>query len=209
MSNSNLERHIQQDIVARGITDERVLEAFRTVPRSYFVRPEDTDQAFEDKPLSIGYGQTISQPYIVAMMTEVLHLKPEHRVLEIGTGSGYQAAILAQLCEVVYSIEVVPALYNQAMIRFKALGYRNVQLKLGDGYHGWSEFAPYDGIIVTCAPEKVPEPLLQQLAPHGKMVIPVGPERGVQELVLIERGETGLVQTRLLPVAFVPLVRIK
>lgn len=209
MSNSNSERHIQQDIVGRGITNEKVLAAFRVVPRALFVLPQDIDHAYDDKPLPIEYGQTISQPYIVALMTELLQIMPEHRILEIGTGSGFQAAILSRLCAEVYSIEVIPVLFKQAVSRFKTLGYTNVQFKLGDGYHGWSEYAPYNGIIVTCAPDKIPEPLIQQLAPDGRMVIPVGPERGIQELVLVERGDAGVSQQRIIPVAFVPLIRIQ
>lgn len=208
MSNSNLERHIQQDIVGRGITNERVLAAFRMVSRALFVLPEDIDHAYDDKPLPIGYGQTISQPYIVALMTDLMQIMPDDRILEIGTGSGFQTAILSHLCAGVYSVEVIPALYQQAVSRFKTLGYTNIKLKLGDGYHGWSEYAPYNGIIVTCAPDKIPDPLIQQLAPAGRMIIPVGPEGGIQELVLVERGDAGFSQQRIIPVAFVPLTRI-
>lgn len=208
MSNSYSEWHIEQDIIRRGIANERVLSALRAAPRSLFVLPGDVDHAYDDKPLPIGYGQTISQPYIVALMTELLHIIPQYRILEIGTGSGYQAAILSQLCEEVYSIEVIPALYNQAVGRFITLGYANIQCKLGDGYYGWSEHVPFNEIIVTCAPNKIPEPLIQQLAMNGRMIIPVGPERGVQELVLVERGKAGLTQKQIIPVAFVPLIRI-
>jgi protein-L-isoaspartate(D-aspartate) O-methyltransferase len=206
MSNRNTERHILQDLVGRGINNEKVLDAFRVVPRGVFVLPQDVDHSYDDKPLSIGYGQTISQPYIVALMTEELGTNPEQRILEVGTGSGYQAAILSQLCAEVYSIEVIPALFDQAVSRLRTLGYANVHLKLGDGYYGWVEHTPFDGIIVTCAPEQIPEPLLQQLAPHGRMIIPIGPDRGVQELVLVERGQSGFIQTRIIPVAFVPLI---
>lgn len=208
MSNSNLERHIQQDIVGRGITNDRVLAAFRMVSRALFVLPEDIDHAYDDKPLPIGYEQTISQPYIVALMTDLMQIMPDDRILEIGTGSGFQTAILSHLCAGVYSVEVIPALYQQAVSRFKTLGYTNIKLKLGDGYHGWSEYAPYNGIIVTCAPDKIPDPLIQQLAPAGRMIIPVGPEGGIQELVLVERGDAGFSQQRIIPVAFVPLTRI-
>ncbi|MHB1357473.1 MAG: protein-L-isoaspartate(D-aspartate) O-methyltransferase [Anaerolineae bacterium] len=207
MSNSNSERHIHQDIIGRGITDQRVLSALRTVPRELFVLPQDVDHAYDDKPLSIGYGQTISQPYIVALMTGLLHIMPDNRILEIGTGSGYQAAILSRLCAEVYSIEVMPALYNQAVGRLNKLLYQNLHLRLGDGYHGWSEYAPFNGIIVTCAPDKIPDPLLEQLTPDGRMIIPVGPVGGVQELILVERGTAGYTHKRVIPVSFVPLIR--
>jgi protein-L-isoaspartate(D-aspartate) O-methyltransferase len=206
MSNSYSERHIQQDLVGRGITEEKVLAAFRAVPRELFVLPQDKVRAYDDIPLPIGFGQTISQPYIVALMTDLLQIMPEHCILEIGTGSGYQAAILSQLCSEVYSIEVIPTLLEQASSRFKLLGYGNIHLKLGDGYYGWEEFAPYNGITVTCAPDNIPAPLIQQLLPGGKMIIPVGPPGGIQELVLIERGTVGLSQKRIIPVAFVPLI---
>ncbi|MHB9031664.1 MAG: protein-L-isoaspartate(D-aspartate) O-methyltransferase [Anaerolineae bacterium] len=207
MSDSNKERHIRNDLQHRGISEAQVLEAFRRVPREKFVLEADIDQAYDDRPLPIGYGQTISQPYIVALMSEQLHLHPESKVLEIGTGSGYQTAILAQLCRQVYSIEVVEELYQQAKRRLAALGYGNIHLKYGDGYDGWAENAPYDGIIVTCAPDHIPPPLLQQLTQGGRMIIPVGTDRGIQELVLVERNCGTYQQHAILPVAFVPLVR--
>jgi len=196
---------VDRQIAARGIEDERVLKAMEKVRRHEFVPPEYIDQAYEDHPLPIGYGQTISQPFIVAYMTEVLHLTPDARVLEIGTGSGYQAAILAELVKEVYTVEIVEALCKQAQKRLARLGYRNVHVRCGDGYYGWEEHAPYDAIIVTCAPDHIPQPLVEQLADGGRMVIPVGPPGAYQTLWLVEREGTKVRSTRLMGVAFVPL----
>ncbi|MCE5260142.1 MAG: protein-L-isoaspartate(D-aspartate) O-methyltransferase [Chloroflexi bacterium] len=203
------EKHIQNDLVGRGISTPLLLEAFRAVPRELFVLESNIEQAYDDRPLSIGYGQTISQPYIVALMSELLQLTQQDTVLEIGTGSGYQTAILSRLCAKVYTVEVVKELYLCAKKRLVELGYRNVSLKHGDGYEGWPENAPYYGIIVTCAPDHIPPPLLTQLAIGGRMVIPVGPERGIQELVLVEHEKNGYQQRSVIPVAFVPLLRGK
>ena len=187
----------------RGIKDRKVLEAMRKVPRHEFVPPAMRARAYEDRPLPIGHGQTISQPYIVAYMTEQLGLRPGHRVLEIGTGSGYQAAILAELVKEVYSIEIVAPLGRQAEETLKRLGYKNVHVRVGDGYKGWPEEAPFDAVIVTCAPEAVPQPLVDQLKVGGRMIIPVGGKQ--QMLYVMERNEAGLRQTAVLPVRFVPM----
>lgn len=164
--------------------------------------------AYENRPLSIGHGQTISQPFIVALMTELLDAKPEHVVLEVGTGSGYQAAVLAECVRKAYTIEIVAALGNRARATLDALGYRNVEVRIGDGYLGWPEAAPFDGIVVTAAPEHVPQPLLEQLKPGGRMVIPVGAQALGQDLLLITKEADGRTLTqRKLPVRFVPLTR--
>ena len=188
----------------RGINDQRVLAAMAKVPREEFVTPESRAASYEDGPLPIGYGQTISQPYIVAFMTEQLRPKPSDRVLEIGTGSGYQAAILAELVSDVYSIEIVEPLAKNAEATLQQLGYKNVHLKIGDGYKGWSDAAPFDAIIVTCAPDKVPQPLIDQLKDGGRMVIPVG-NTFAQELYLLEKKNGQLKQSATLPVRFVPM----
>ncbi len=199
---------VRRQIEARGVKDPRVLEAMRQVPRHRFVPPRLARLAYRDYPLPIGHGQTISQPFMVAFMTEALGLKPGDKVLEVGTGSGYQAAVLSRLAAQVYSIEIIPQLQDEARARLARLGYGNIHLRTGDGYLGWPEAAPFQGIIVTCAPERIPPPLLEQLAPGGRMVIPVGPRGGVQELVLVEKDHRGgLRRRRLLPVRFVPLVR--
>jgi protein-L-isoaspartate(D-aspartate) O-methyltransferase len=174
-----------------------------TVKREYFVEPTYRDLAYADFPLPIGYQQTISQPYIVAYMTQAADIAPEDIVLEIGTGSGYQAAVLAELAQTVYSIEIQPALAHQAQQRLQHLSYQNVQVKTGDGYQGWAEHAPYDAILVTAAPERVPESLLQQLALTGKLVIPVG--KTIQNLLVIQKTADGFLQERTLPVQFVPM----
>ncbi len=184
----------------------RVMATMASVPRHEFVPPAEEAYAYINNALPIGHGQTISQPYIVALMTDLLDPQPGHIVLEIGTGSGYQAAILSQLVRQVYSIEVIPELAAEASERLRRLGYRNVGVKAGDGNAGWPEHAPYDGIIVTAAAAKVPEALLAQLRNGGRMVIPLG-ESGSQELVLIEKSASGAIAERsILPVAFVPLV---
>src|SRR5574341_685935 len=174
---------VTETIEARGVTDPTVLAVMRRVPRHLFVLADYLDQAYADHPLPIGYGQTISQPYIVALMTELLELKPGDKVLEIGTGSGYQAAVLAELGGVeVYSIEIIPELADAAAARLKALGYIDVHVKQGDGYYGWTEHAPFDAIIVTAAPDHLPAPLAAQLAEGGRLVIPIGPPGGYQTL---------------------------
>src|SRR5437899_11073809 len=192
------QRMVQQQLEARGINDGRVLAAMAKVPREEFVPPESRAASYEDGPLPIGYGQTISQPYVVAFMTEQLDPKPTDRVLEIGTGSGYQAAVLAELVSKVYTIEIVEPLARRAEADLKRLGYTNVTVRAGDGYQGWPEAAPFDAIIVTCAPENVPEPLIAQLRDGGRMIIPVGPG-GNQELVLLHKRGGKLEQQAVLP----------
>jgi len=190
----------------RPTFDARVMAVIGAVPRHRFVPAGQVRSAYENRPLPIGHGQTISQPYIVALMTDLMNLKPDHTVLEIGTGSGYQAAILAELVQTVCTIEIVEPLALAAAERLRALGYERVKTKLGDGYYGWEEFGPYDAIIVTAAASHVPPPLVRQLKPGGRMVIPVGAPFLAQQLLLIEKRDDGTVQTRqLLPVAFVPL----
>jgi len=199
---------VADQIEARGVKDPAVLAAMRRAPRHLFVLEEDLKMAYSDQPLPIGYGQTISQPYIVAYMTEVLELTGKERVLEIGTGSGYQAAILAAMAGEVYSVEIIPQLYESARDRLARLGYEKIKLKLGDGYFGWPEQAPFDAIIVTCAAGHIPPPLIEQLKVGGKMVIPVGHPWSVQSLVLAEKDDQGQVKTRsLMAVRFVPLMR--
>jgi len=193
------------DLERRGIEDPRVLAAMDRVPRELFVDNKHRAQAYGDHPLPIGYGQTISQPYIVAVMTELLRLDRRARVLEIGTGSGFQTAVLAELAAQVYSVEQVPQLLEQARERLAALGYHSVALRCGDGYHGWAEHAPYDAIIVTCAPDHVPPPLIEQLGNEGRMALPVGPVGGVQRLVLVTRRGEHIQQRELMSVVFVPL----
>jgi protein-L-isoaspartate(D-aspartate) O-methyltransferase len=197
-------RMVETQIVARGVRDARVLAAMRQVPRHLFVDPAQREFAYEDHPLPIAGNQTISQPYIVALMTELLDLQPRDRVLEIGTGSGYQSAVLSRLASEVYSIEIVPELARAAGERLKQLGLTNVTVKEGDGYRGWPEHAPFDGIIVTAAPPRIPEPLLEQLAPGGRMVIPVGDF--FQELKVFSKDGNGKITERdILPVRFVPM----
>lgn len=198
---------VEDQIRGRGIRDARVLEAMRTVPRHRFIPESERSRAYADSPAPIGYGQTISQPYIVAFMTAALGVSADHRVLEIGTGSGYQAAVLSRLATHVYSIEIVPELGKRAAETLKTAGYQNVTVMVGDGYGGWPQHAPFDRIMVTAAPDHVPQPLVQQLATGGRMVIPVGPTGGVQELLVIEKGASGIVQKRTIPVIFVPLTR--
>lgn len=186
--------------------DERVLKAMLEVPRHLFVPQGAQDEAYENRPLAIGHGQTISQPYIVAIMTDLLKPKSAHRVLEVGTGSGYQAAVMAKLTGEVYTIEIIEPLALQAKERLEQMGYANVRVRTGDGYYGWQEHAPFDAIIVTAAASHVPPPLVKQLKPGGRMIIPVGSAFMVQQLVLIEKDLAGEVKLKqILPVRFVPL----
>ena len=202
------ERMVDRQIERRGIENPRVLQALRDVKRHLFVEPEDVTSAYEDHPLPIGHGQTISQPYIVALMTEVIDPQPADRVLEIGTGSGYQAAVLSRLVEHVFTIEIVEALGEAAQTRLKNLGYQNVSVKVGDGYKGWPEHAPFDKIVVTAAPPEVPQALVDQLAPGGCMVVPVGTT--FQELLLVEKSKGGEISKRVITgVRFVPMVKGK
>jgi protein-L-isoaspartate(D-aspartate) O-methyltransferase len=195
---------VQRQLRERGIIDRRVLAAMVKVPREEFVPPNLRSASYEDRPLPIGYGQTISQPYIVAVMTEQLRPKPSDRVLEIGTGSGYQAAILAELVADIYTIEIVEPLAKIAEATLQRLGYKNVHVKAGDGYQGWPEHAPFDAIIVTAAPDHVPQPLSAQLKEGGRMIIPVG-GFGNQELYLLEKKNGELQRRAVLPVRFVPM----
>ncbi|MDP4224334.1 MAG: protein-L-isoaspartate(D-aspartate) O-methyltransferase [Bacteroidota bacterium] len=195
---------VRVQIIDRGITDPLVLNAMKNVPRHLFVPQEYVSEAYEDGPLPIGYGQTISQPYIVAYMTEVADPDSTKKALEIGTGSGYQAAVLAEIVNKVYTIEIVPELAKEAAERLEKLGYRNVKVKYGDGYAGWKEYAPFDIIIITAAAEQIPQPLIDQLAENGKLVIPIGYANAVQELMLLEKKKGSITKTRLLSVRFVP-----
>ncbi|MCI0803291.1 MAG: protein-L-isoaspartate(D-aspartate) O-methyltransferase [Chloroflexi bacterium] len=197
---------VERDISDRGVEDPLVLSAMLAVPREEFVPNDYRDQAYNDYPLPIGEGQTISQPFIVALMTELLNVEPGDKILEIGTGSGYQAAVLAEMGADVYSIEIIPELAERARGALASTGYE-VQQRVGDGYFGWEEHAPYDGIIVTAAPDHVPASLRDQLGPKGKMVIPVGPTGGVQSLWLIEQRDGQWVSLNQGAVRFVPFVR--
>ena len=197
---------VADQIAARGVADAAVLDAMRCVPRHRFVPARHEGSAYADRPLPIGHGQTISQPYIVALMTQLLEVDPGDAVLEIGTGSGYQAAVLTELTPSVYTIEILAVLGEEAAERLAALGYTTVAARIADGYYGWEEEGPFDGIIVTCAAGHIPPPLLVQLAPGGRMVIPVGPVYDVQYLVLVTKGEDGTLRSEsLLPVRFVPM----
>lgn len=202
------DRQLAEDLGRRGITDARVLEAISSLHRADFMpQTARAADATGDYPFPIGHGQTISQPYIVAFMTQALGLKGDERVLEIGTGSGYQTAVLARLCREVYSLEIVEPLARQAEERLERLGLSNVQLRTGDGHAGWPEAAPFDAILVTAAPERLPQALLWQLGPGGRLLAPVGPNQETQELVLVRKDAiTGALESqRLLPVRFVPM----
>lgn len=202
------EQMVREQLEARDITDKRVLEAMRTVPRHRFVPVDELRHAYADNPLPVGLGQTISQPYIVAVMTETLELKKSDVVLEIGTGSGYQAAVLAGLVKHVYTIEILCELAERARKTLRVLNYENVTVRCGDGYGGWPGRAPFDAVIVTAAPPEIPQKLVEQLKPGGRMVVPVG--RYFQSLQLIVKREDGSVSTRdILPVRFVPMVHGK
>jgi protein-L-isoaspartate(D-aspartate) O-methyltransferase len=197
-------RMVETQIVARGVRDPRVLAVMREVPRHLFVPEGESAHAYEDHPLPIGWNQTISQPYIVALMTELAEISSEEKVLEIGTGSGYQSAVLARLAREVYSIEIVPGLAQESADRLKKMGYTNATVREGDGYRGWPEHAPFDAIIVTAAPDRIPQPLLDQLAPGGRMVIPVG--KFFQELKVLSKDKSGRISEKdILPVRFVPM----
>jgi protein-L-isoaspartate(D-aspartate) O-methyltransferase len=198
-------RMVETQMRGRGLTDETVLKVMEKVPRHEFVPEEFLEQAYADHPLPIGYGQTISQPYIVALMTQLLGIGAEDKVLEIGTGSGYQAAVLAELTDQVYTVEIIPELAESAAARLKRLGYTQVQVKDADGYYGWQEHAPFDAIIVTAAPDHVPQPLIQQLKDGGRLVIPVGPPGGYQTLWQITREGDKVISKNILGVRFVPL----
>jgi protein-L-isoaspartate(D-aspartate) O-methyltransferase len=213
MSDSEEYRRLRLDMVdtqlkGRDIYDSNVLKAMAKVERHRFVPSEYANAAYSDGPLPIGHSQTISQPYIVALMTQLLNLKGGEKILEVGTGSGYQAAMLAELCKEVYTVEIIPELGERAGLLLKELGYGNVFVKIGDGYNGWPEHAPYDGILVTCAPDAIPQPLISQLKEGGRLVIPVGgfPD---QVLVLAEKLDGNIVKEGIIPVRFVPLVRKK
>jgi protein-L-isoaspartate(D-aspartate) O-methyltransferase len=200
------QRMVREQIIARGIKDQQVIQAMLNVKRHLFVPKNYERMAYEDRPLAIGEGQTISQPYIVALMTETLDLKKNMKVLEIGTGSGYQAAILAEIVDEVYTIEIIESLGTKAKNLIESINYKNVYFKIGDGYKGWDEHAPYDAIIVTCAPANVPKPLEEQLKEGGKMIIPLGGSI-TQELVLLEKVNGKLEKRVVAPVRFVPMVR--
>ena len=197
------QKMVQEQLKSRGIHDDRVLAALAKVPREAFVPENMRAQSYADSALPIGHDQTISQPFIVAYMTEQLRLQPTDRVLEIGTGSGYQAAVLAELAKDVYTIEIVEPLAKDASARLAQLGYNNAHAKIGDGFQGWPEVAPFDAIIVTCAPDKVPQPLTQQLKEGGRMIIPVGTGMMDQQLYLLEKKDGELAQRAILPVRFV------
>jgi len=198
---------VEEQITNRGISDVRVLGAMETVPRHMFIPEKNRRFSYNDCPLPIGYGQTISQPYIVAFMTGLLQPGEDDVVLEVGTGSGYQAAILAKLVKQVYTVEIVEELGKEAQKRLKSMGFDNVEVKIGDGYQGWPEHAPFDGIIVTAAAKKVPQPLIEQLKPSGRMVIPVGGVFSVQELMLITKDASSkVIKKSIIPVRFVPLI---
>jgi protein-L-isoaspartate(D-aspartate) O-methyltransferase len=202
------EKMVTGQIISRGVTDQQTLRAMRKVPRHLFVPEEYIKEAYDDNPLPIGYGQTISQPYIVAFMTEVSKPSADKKVLEIGTGSGYQAAVMAEITDKVYTIEIVPELARESSERLKKMGYTNITGKFGDGYKGWPEHAPFDIVIVTAAPEQIPQPLIDQLAENGRLVIPVGAPASVQELILIEKKNGKIEKSRLTFVRFVPFRRL-
>ncbi|MDY0297343.1 MAG: protein-L-isoaspartate(D-aspartate) O-methyltransferase [Acidobacteriota bacterium] len=202
------QRMVREQILAKGIVDPRILAAFNRVARHLFVAPLHREQAYADVELPIDEGQTVNRPYTVAIMTAAIAPDERKKVLEIGTGSGYQAAILAELVKQVYTIDIYERLTQKARERIRSLGYDNVFFKTGDGFLGWAEHAPYEGIIVTCSPDHIPEPLIRQLAVGGRMVIPVSFSRQVQELILIEKEADGrLKRTNLIPVKFVPMIQ--
>jgi len=201
-------RMVRTQIQDRGISNTQVLDAMKKVPRHQFVPDEYQIEAYNDYPIPIGYGQTISQPYIVAYMTNVVKPASKMKALEIGTGSGYQAAVLAEIVNQVYTIEIVPELAKESAERLKKLGYKNIKCKYGDGYQGWSEYAPFDIILVTAAAETIPQPLIDQLAENGRLVIPVGKPSSVQELQLITKRKGKIETKHLTLVRFVPFMRL-
>jgi protein-L-isoaspartate(D-aspartate) O-methyltransferase len=200
---------VKIQITDRGITNSATIKAMRKVPRHLFVSKELENDAYNDYPLPIGYGQTISQPYIVAYMTEAVKPNGKKKVLEIGTGSGYQAAVLAEIVDTVYTIEIIPELANESDERFKKLGYRNIIVKSGDGYNGWPDHAPFDIIVVTAAADEIPKPLIDQLAENGRLVIPVGGPGSIQELILLVKKNGKIEKKHLTSVRFVPFRRSK
>jgi protein-L-isoaspartate(D-aspartate) O-methyltransferase len=202
-----LEKMVEEQIENRGITNQLTLDAMKKVPRHKFVPPNLIDRAYDDGPLPIGYGQTISQPYIVAYMTEAINPTAGQKVLEIGTGSGYQAAVLAEIVDSAFTIEIITELYRSSEKRLKELGYKNVLCKNADGYYGWKKYAPFDAIVVTAAAEYIPPPLIEQLKDGGKMIIPVGSPFLNQTLILVEKSGAEITTTSLLPVRFVPFTR--
>ncbi len=202
-------RMVRMQIENRGIDHKSTLDAMLKVPRHLFVPEKLKDEAYDDNPIPIGFGQTISQPYIVAYMTAAIEPRTHHKILEIGTGSGYQAAILAEIVKEVYTIEIVEELFSSAKKRIESLGYKNIKLKYADGYYGWQEAAPFDAIVVTAAAEYIPPPLLEQLKDGGKMIIPIGTPFLNQNLVLVEKSGKDFTTKSLLPVRFVPFTRKK
>ena len=198
---------VETQLKARDIYDRATLDAMLSVPREQFVPRDVRMYSYSDGPLPIGEGQTISQPYIVAYMTQSLRLKPHHKVLEVGTGSGYQAAVLAEIVDSVYTIEIVEKLGVKARNLLKALGYRNIEVKVGDGYHGWPEKGPFDAIIVTAGAESIPQPLIEQLSDGGRMIIPVGPHGGVRQLLRVDKKDGKIRKKEVMAVRFVPFTR--
>lgn len=203
------ERMINLQIRTKGVKDEAVLNAIRKVPRHLFVPKNRISEAYDDGPVPIGYGQTISQPFIVAYMTEIINPTKCKKVLEIGSGSGYQAAVLAEIVDSVFTIEIITELYREAKERLEKLGYHNIKIKNGDGYYGWKEYSPYDAIVVTAAADFIPPPLIEQLKDGGKMVIPIGSPFFTQTLVLVEKKDGKIYSQNLMPVRFVPFIRGK
>ena len=201
------EEMVKLQIENRGVKDAATLAALRKIPRHLFVPKNEMNNAYDDRPLPIGYGQTISQPYIVAYMTEIVKLQPDHRVLEIGTGSGYQAAVLSEIVKEVYTIEIIDSLGSQARNRLSKLNYKKVTVKTGDGYYGWKEKSPFDAIVVTAAAEHIPPPLIEQLKEGGRMIIPVGSPFMVQQLMLVEKKGGKIRSSSMMPVRFVPFKR--
>ena len=201
------EEMVEDQIESRGVEDSATLAAMRKVPRHSFVPAEQVPYAYHDRPLPIGYGQTISQPFIVAYMTEIIKPKPHHKVLEIGTGSGYQAAVLAEIVSKVYTIEIIDELSKQAASRLKNLNYKNIEVKTADGYYGWKEHAPFDAIVVTAAAEYIPPPLKEQLKDGGRMIIPIGSPFLVQQLMLVEKKGNQYRTSNQMAVRFVPFKR--
>lgn len=202
------EQMVEEQLASRGIKDKEILDAMKCIPRHFFIPEENRTLSYSDRPVPIGFGQTISQPYVVAFMTELLKVDKDDIVLEVGTGSGYQASVLSRLVKQVYTIEVVEKLGKEAMKNLKVLGYTNVKGMIGDGYKGWPEHAPFDAIIVTASAEHIPQPLIDQLKPGGCMVIPVGGMYAVQDLMLITKDASeNIIKKSIIPVRFVPLIR--